>query len=66
MPTPKERAERRDRRAAEVEASQAALRESIAETSRLVDKSDEMLRRHRSESEAEDVERGDTADRGER
>ncbi len=52
MPTTKERAERRERHAAEVEASQAELRSSIAETERLVDESDRMLRRHRTECEA--------------
>jgi hypothetical protein len=47
----KERAELRERQAREVEASQKALRESISETQRLVDESDQMLRRHRSERE---------------
>ena len=55
MATAKDRAERRERHAAEVEASQVALRNSIAETERLVDQSDRMLRRHRAECE-----RGDT------
>ena len=55
MPTPKDRAERRDRQAAEVEASQANLRRSIAETERLVGESDEMLRRHRKENEDADT-----------
>jgi hypothetical protein len=54
MPTAKDRAERRERHSAEVEASQAALRVSISETERLVEESDEMLRRHRSENEAAD------------
>ena len=52
MPTPKERAERRERHAAEVEASQVELRKSISETERLVDQSDRMLRRPRAECEA--------------
>ena len=48
------RAERRERQAAEVEASQANLRKNIAETKRLVGESDEMLKRHRKECEDED------------
>lgn len=48
------RAARRERQAAEVEASQGALRESIAETEKLVDESDRMLRRHRKECDEED------------
>ena len=55
MATPKERAERRERHAAEVEASQVELRKSISETERLVDQSDRMLRRHRTECEEADV-----------
>lgn len=55
MGTAKERADRRDRHAAEVEASQAELRNSISETERLVDESDRMLRRHRSECEADEA-----------
>lgn len=54
MATTKERAERRDRHAAEIEASQVELRSSIAETERLVDESDRMLRRHRTECESDD------------
>jgi hypothetical protein len=50
-----EDAERRDRHSAEVEASQAELRSSIKETERLVDESDQMLRRHRAECEANDA-----------
>src|SRR5688500_8424042 len=46
---PEERAERRERHTSEVEASQSDLRDSVAETDRLVDASDEMLRRHRKE-----------------
>lgn len=62
MPTPNDRAERRDRRhrhAAEVEASQAELRRSIAETERLVDESEKMLRRHRTECDDADAQAGD-------
>jgi hypothetical protein len=55
MPDPKARAERRDRHAAEVEASQVALRASISETERLVDESEEMLRRHRKERDDGDA-----------
>ena len=50
MPTPEDRAKRRNRQAAEIEASQVKLRNSIAETERLVGQSDEMLRRHRKEN----------------
>jgi hypothetical protein len=42
---------RRERHALETEASQAKLRASIAETERLVDETDSMLRRHRKECE---------------
>lgn len=52
MPTTEDRAERRKRHAVEVEASQAELRKSISETERLVEQSDDMLRRHRDECEA--------------
>ena len=55
MPTREDRAKRRDRQAAEVEASQAKLRSSIAETERLVGQSDEMLRRHRKENDDADA-----------
>lgn len=48
------RSERRERHAAEVEASQGALRESIAATEELVDQSDRMLRRHRKECDDEE------------
>lgn len=61
MPTPKDRAARRDRHSEEVEASQAALRKSIDETERLVEESDAMLRRHRRENEAGDAPRADPA-----
>ena len=39
----------------EIEASQEALRASIAETERLVEESDEMLKRHRQEREDDDA-----------
>ena len=59
MGTARDRADRRDRHAAEVEASQAELRKSITETERLVDESDRMLRRHRTECEDADRTSGD-------
>ncbi len=55
MPTAKDRAARRKRQSAEVEAAQLELRQSIAETERLVDESNKMLRRHRQESEDGDA-----------
>ena len=57
MPTVKDRAERKERHAADVEASQEALRKSIDETGRLVEQSEEMLRRHRKEHEEGDAAR---------
>jgi len=54
MPTPENRAERRERQATEIEASQVKLRASISETERLVGESAEMLRRHRKESDDAD------------
>jgi len=51
MPDRKKPADRREQQSAEVEASQAGLRRNIAETRRLVDESDRMLRRHRQECE---------------
>ena len=57
MPTARHRKERRDRQASEVEQSQAALRKSIDETERLVEESDEMLRRHRREQQDGDESR---------
>jgi hypothetical protein len=55
MPTSKDRADRRERHAHEVEATQAALRKSISDTERLVEQSDEMLRRHRKECQDGDT-----------
>ena len=52
----KKRAERRDQQAREIEVSQKQLRESIAETDRLVGESDKMLRRHRQECDDDDKE----------
>jgi hypothetical protein len=54
MSDKKKRAERREQQSREVEASQKALRESIAETERLVGESEEMLRRHRKENDDDD------------
>jgi hypothetical protein len=48
------RVERRDRQAREVEESQRELRDSIATTQRLLDQSDEMLKRHRQERESDE------------
>lgn len=55
MANKEKRAERRNQQAAEVEASQETLRASIAETERLVDQSDQMLRRHRKENDDDDA-----------
>ena len=51
----KKRAERREQQRLEVEESQTRLRASIAETERLVGESDEMLKRHRRECDADDA-----------
>ena len=51
MPDKKVRVERREQQAREIKASQQSLRLSIAETERLVDESDKMLKRHRKECE---------------
>ena len=48
------RIERQQRQAREVEASQRDLRESIAKTQKLLDASENMLKRHREERERED------------
>lgn len=49
------RSKRREQQAKEIEASQLALRQSIAETDRLVGESDEMLKRHHEECERDDA-----------
>ena len=54
MTSKRRRAERREQQAREVEASQELLRESIAETDRLVDDADQMLKRHAKEREEDD------------
>jgi hypothetical protein len=48
------RVERSDRQAREVEQSQRELRDSISRTQRLLDQSDEMLKRHRQERGEDD------------
>lgn len=58
MPDRKSRAERSERQAREIEESQAALKASIAETQRLMDRSDEMLARHRRERDDDAAEDG--------
>ena len=63
LPNSKTRAERRAQHDAEVEASQADLRHSIAETERLVGESELMLQRHRAESDADDQHREEQARR---
>ena len=55
MPDKARRAQRRVQQALEIEASQEALRASIAETERLVEESDLMLKRHRKEREDDDA-----------
>ena len=56
MSDPKNRrAQRREQQTAEIEVSQANLRKSIAETERLVNESDKMLRRHRKECDDDDA-----------
>lgn len=59
MPDQKTRAQRRAQQTAEVRASQANLRTSIAETERLVGESDRMLERHRKECDADESRRED-------
>jgi hypothetical protein len=55
MPDKKQRAARREQQSREVEESQDRLRSNIAEAKRLLDESDEMLRRHRLECEEDDA-----------
>jgi hypothetical protein len=54
MTDKEKRAARREQQSREVETSQNAMRDSIAETNRLVGESDAMLRRHRQEREDDD------------
>jgi hypothetical protein len=51
MPEREKRRQRREQHTREVEASQEALRKSIAVTERLVEESDKMLKRGRRQSE---------------
>jgi hypothetical protein len=55
MPDKKNRAERREQQSREVEESQDRLRTNIAEAKRLLDESDQMLRRHRDECEEDEA-----------
>jgi hypothetical protein len=55
MPDPKSRKARQDRHASEVEDSQRALRDSITATQKLLDASDEMLKRHRRERDEDEA-----------
>ena len=54
MPDPETRKERRERQHRELEESQRQLRDSIAKTQRLLNESDEIIRRHRRESEGDE------------
>ncbi len=56
MSEKEKRADRRAQQAREVEESQAALKASIAETQRLVEASEAMLKRHRREQEEDETE----------
>lgn len=51
------KSERRKQHDREIEASQAAMRTSIAETSRLVGESEEMIKRHHDERDADEAAR---------
>ena len=55
MTDSKKRAARREQQAAEIEANQADLRSSIAESVRLASEADDMLRRHRKECADDDA-----------
>jgi len=52
----KNRADRREQQQREIDESQMRLRASVSETERLVGQSDEMMKRHREEREADDAE----------
>jgi hypothetical protein len=56
IPDKESRMARRDRQTGELEANQEDLRHSIAESKRLADEADAMIRRHRDECDA--VEKG--------
>jgi hypothetical protein len=53
IPDKQNRQARRERQARELENNQQALRDSIAESKRLADEADAMIRRHRDECELE-------------
>lgn len=55
IPDKRQRADRRDQQAREIEANQKALRDSIAESQRLVEESETILKRHRREREEDDA-----------
>lgn len=55
IPDKRQRADRREQQAKEIEANQKALRESIAESQRLVAESETILKRHRREREEDDA-----------
>jgi hypothetical protein len=52
IPDPDSRAARRERQTREFEKNQTDLRASIAQSKRLVDEADKMIRRHRDECDA--------------
>ena len=52
MPDQENRAARRERQSQEFEKNQSELRTSIAESRRLVDEADAMIRRHRDECDS--------------
>lgn len=54
MTDPETPSERNERHAREIERSQKGLRDSIAETGRLLDESNRMLDRHREEREGDE------------
>jgi hypothetical protein len=64
MPTKKDREARRQQQAAEVETNQQALRDSIAESKRLIDEATQMTSRHRRELEADEANREKGSRRG--
>ncbi len=55
IPDKRQRADRREQQAKEIEANQKALRDSIAESQRLVEESESILQRHRREQDEDDA-----------
>ena len=55
IPDKRQRADRREQQAKEIEANQKALRDSIAESQRLVEESESILKRHRRERDEDDA-----------